>query len=850
MGGPWALKTREHAGRKKPFLSPKRILAGTLVSSLFIFQAGIAAAADTDVSEARGQVISSDLLGLDLLDAATSEAGVPSNPGTHYEPLNVDALGAVGIQLPGIGLPLLNDGTNNGLLDLGSAGALHSFAQATTPTAAKASAGLVGPDGAIDVNAGGGGNAGNAQVHLTPLLDQLQVSGLTNEIINKLDLEIGALASTATLSKGAATSDYTVADLKAEISSPLVGNLSKDLGVVVNGVGTTLNGAVGDNGAISSALEKVLNTQVNLLVAKLDLGPSKFSIGNLDTALKDINDGLLKSTITDENGVVALNLANGTVTVDLEKAMVGGLNGQPANTEVINDATLQRVTDGLSDALGSLTQQLSTALTKAINGATLTLDTGLAVTVGVPPVGSITKGTLVIDGALGDFLGTSGTKPVVDANISLAGAILNPLLDWVATGLLVPLTQSVGTLANPLLKNMDGNLDAVVDPVLKTLSPVIDGVLRQAVSVTVNKQTGTLAPLTAARALAAAEEADFGVSALALTLLPAASAANVGLSTSYVRGAVADLAGVAITSPAPGSEISVATGETADVPVRGTGEPGQNVVVVLDGDESAPQTATVGDDGTWTVTFPGVSPGTHDVVATQPADESEAETDFVVTEEAAADTATDTDTAADTATDTDTAADTATDTDTATAADAANNANSDSASNGDADASTDVTITNPTDGQNIETPNSGGVDVPVSGKGDPGATVVVTLDGGASQTVTVDENGDWSTTLKDVAPGKHKVTATQESDGTEASVEFLVTVVAGDATATADAGSAANGGTGAGADDGSSTVSVDDGNGGALASTGSTSLFVGLVALILLLVGGAAVLISRRRSVS
>ncbi|MDN5823110.1 MAG: choice-of-anchor G family protein, partial [Micrococcaceae bacterium] len=622
---------------KRRFLTPKRILAGTMVSSLLMFQTGIASAADTDVSEARGQVISSDVLSLDLLEAATSEAGVPSNPGEHYEPLNVGALGAVNLTLPSLQLPLIDDGSGNGLLDLGALGALHSYAEATEPTKATASAGLVGADGAIDANAGGGGSSENAKVELTRLLEQLGVAGLSDDVIDQLNLEVGAIASRATLDAGTGKSDYTVADLKANVNSPLVGSLSGDLGDVVNGVGTTLNGAVGENGAITGALEDVLSTEVNLGVAKVNLGPTEISIGNLDSALESINVGLLQSTITDTDGLVALNLADGTITIDLEKAVAGGtLNGLPANTEVISSATLQKVTDGLAEAVGSLTDQLNTELTKAINEATLTLETGLSVK---PPFVSATTGNLTIDGALGDFLGTSGADPNVDAEISLLPTLLNPVLDFVADSLVVPLTQSVGAVVNPLLSGLTDSLTGVATPVLNTLSPVLSGVLDEVVSVTINKQSGSAANL-GTESQDVTLPADFQVSALALSLLPRADAANVGLATSYVRIAEEEIETVAITNPAPGSEVTAPAGGTSDVPVEGTGEPGEEVVVVLDGDDGTSQTATVDEDGTWSVTFPEVEPGDHTVVATQSGDDSTAETDFAVVEDTDADAAT------------------------------------------------------------------------------------------------------------------------------------------------------------------------------------------------------------------
>src|SRR5699024_250962 len=123
------------------------LLAGAVASSLFIVPSTSAFAAPTDESEAKGQVIDTNLLGLDLLDAATSTAGNKSDAGPNSEKLNLELLKSLKLDLGSLQLPLLNDGNNNGLLDLGSLGALNSYAAAPNSTTAKASAGVVGEDG-------------------------------------------------------------------------------------------------------------------------------------------------------------------------------------------------------------------------------------------------------------------------------------------------------------------------------------------------------------------------------------------------------------------------------------------------------------------------------------------------------------------------------------------------------------------------------------------------------------------------------------------------------------------------------------------------------------------------------
>jgi len=55
---------------------------------------GAASAAPTDDSEALGQVLASELLNIDLLEAASTSSGNPSDPGPNSEPLNLELLPA------------------------------------------------------------------------------------------------------------------------------------------------------------------------------------------------------------------------------------------------------------------------------------------------------------------------------------------------------------------------------------------------------------------------------------------------------------------------------------------------------------------------------------------------------------------------------------------------------------------------------------------------------------------------------------------------------------------------------------------------------------------------------------
>src|SRR5699024_6925531 len=110
--------------------------------------------APEDLAEAHGQVLDANLIGIDLADLGTVQAGYPSNPDPANNQLNVGLLND-GIQLDlgsGIQLPLIGNEGAAGLLDLGHLGVASSYASTPNASNAIAAAGAIDGDGAIAVD--------------------------------------------------------------------------------------------------------------------------------------------------------------------------------------------------------------------------------------------------------------------------------------------------------------------------------------------------------------------------------------------------------------------------------------------------------------------------------------------------------------------------------------------------------------------------------------------------------------------------------------------------------------------------------------------------------------------------
>ncbi|MFL4474505.1 choice-of-anchor G family protein, partial [Paeniglutamicibacter sp. MACA_103] len=549
---------------KRRFPIARKIMAGAVASSLFIVPTTSAYAAETDDSEAMGQVIGSDLLSLSLLDVATSAAGNPSDAGPNAEPINLSALGALDLNLGSVQLPLITDGTTPGLLNLGNAGVLNSYASAPSVTQAVAGAGAVDQNGAIDVDGGAAEPRGNATVNLTDLLAQIGIDPATDPVIKNLSLELGAIGSTATKDAASVTSDYVVADAKIALESPAVGTMTTAVGATVVELGDTLDGLVGVGSPLLGTISGILG---NLNLAGIGLSNTVIGLEGADAALSGVTDSIITQSFSDADGIASINLGTGIVTIDLAKAFdaTNGLNGQAPNTEVIDAATLTAITTALGEAIDDLTATLTQELKDAINSIRLKItadvDAGLV------------SGTATIDASIGELLGTATTTPVVSVDVTGVGALLvETTLEAALNTVALPLIKTaVGGALNPVLDGVGGLAANAVTPLLTALTPVIDNVLAEVVQLTVNEQPTP--------GLLGAES--FTVNALTLTLLPQAAAAEVRLGSSTVRAldVAPVVAPVSIDSPTAGQDL----GETGSVPVSGKGEPGATVTVVLDG---------------------------------------------------------------------------------------------------------------------------------------------------------------------------------------------------------------------------------------------------------------------------
>lgn len=572
------------------------VTAGAVILTSALVPMG-ATAAPADDSEALGQVIRTELLGGDILDVSQALSGNPSDVGPKVTPLNVSLLQGLTVDLGGgLQLPLISGPAGTGLLDLGELGALSSFAGSPTANTSTASAGAVTADGAIATDVNNPGAYGNAKVNLTDVLDQLGVAGITDQVVDNLGLELGAIASTATAtgstSDVAFDSQYAVADLELNVSSPLVGTVATSLGGVLGGVGDTLDAAVGTGGVLDSVVSAVdLNLGIPA-VLQVQVGGGTISIDGLDAAITAATNTLITEPLADPNGIVSIDLANGLVSVDLAKIVNGpgatDLNGLDPNTLVLDDTTITAITSAVSAALGTLTTKVTTVVTDLINNLQVHIALGAHVTAAVVLNADV---DITIDAKLGQLTGAIPGAPVVGVDGNLAGIDLGGVLSLVTTPVINLLTSTlspvIGTLLTTVTSGLAPAIDAIINPVVTALSPLFDA-LNEVVEITINEQPTP--------GLLGAES--FTVNAISLELLPGLGALNLDLASSTVRAAE-----VAAVDPTVDAQDPVQAG--ASLPVTGADwVPGSTVILTLRDSSNN----TVGSPVTVTVTGTGGFP--------------------------------------------------------------------------------------------------------------------------------------------------------------------------------------------------------------------------------------------------
>ncbi|PCC48669.1 choice-of-anchor G family protein [Brevibacterium aurantiacum] len=576
-------------------------------------------------AEALGQLVQSELLDDQLVDATGAYSSFPSNPEEAKTPLNAEALSALDLDLGnGVSLPVISEPGGEGLLKLGEAGALNAYGNAPSADSAKASAGAVGKDGALNVDDINNGDYGNAEVDLTQVLGQAGLDGVTDNIVDELSLSLGAVASTAEANGSEdPSSEYVVADGVMTVSSPAVGGLSDELNKVVDGAGGTLEDVIAEEG-LADELAKA-GIDINTGLANLKLGGEGTTVSvETQDALNSVVENLVNEKLADKAGIVSIDLKNGDIKIDLAKVVNGengeDLNGLDPNTQVLTSETIGKITDAVAEALGTLSGKLNETLKDGLNDAHAKIS--------LPAEGSVAgipaDGKIDIDATLGQLAGTGEGDPKVTTDLNVAGIDLGDLINSITgpllEGLLGVTEPIIGGILNSTADQVTGGVTDAVDPILSGLDPVFEG-LNKVVDLTINEQPTKRDPAEDSN-VKGTEDAGFTVNAVSLELLPNVAAPNqaqaadavadINLASSSVRATAAD--------EAPGDDANADDTASADADDSASADADDSAAATADADDSA--TADADDSAAATADADDAAAANADVNASADADDS------------------------------------------------------------------------------------------------------------------------------------------------------------------------------------------------------------------------------------
>jgi len=499
-------------------------------------------------SRSRGTFLAGELLGIDLdaiaqlddmrLTVQADGTPVPdpanaidlgSTPPTYTfaNPLNVTALGIVGVDLTGfsVGLP-------------GAAlGAANQWAQGSTSGRAAGASGLINDSGAVLVSDSTPDDdlPRPATIDLTALLPT--IAGL-----DTATLEVGAVAASSQLDGCAALleqvwgvapaqpvslRDYGIASLGVTLDAPAVGDLTGAVTTTVGDLETAVAGLVGQNGLIAQNLRTALALRVPGIAAASTTGTVTISGLNLQSTVAPFLGLQLQG-----NGFT-IDLANGRILVDIER-LTGPLNGAAPNTELVLNAGVVNaivaeagsllddwaddVTDALRTAIRNAQLKITLSTTVSAAGYTLaTVSLGLDATIGAVMDGNATVGVTLSNQPTGAVVN------IINLALSAAGlptltTILNTLT---ASG--SALTTSLANLLTTQLFDRITTLGATLStrsaPVVSVLADVVNA-LPRVVSVMVNVQPDQPGAPPSPTSIAATSRstAEYAVTALRLGL--------------------------------------------------------------------------------------------------------------------------------------------------------------------------------------------------------------------------------------------------------------------------------------------------------------------------------------------
>ncbi|MGF6824138.1 hypothetical protein M2317_003067 [Microbacterium sp. ZKA21] len=493
-----------------------------------------------EISASHGHGIFVEGLGLDVVGSAYSQSANPDDAGPNGDDLDLTLLGGLAdLNLGTVTLPLITPTEGgNGLLYLGDLGTISSRSASPTLTNSVASSGIINEDGSLNVDAAAGEGFAPAELNVSSLLSQVIGDEAVDTLLSNAAIQLGALGSTAQKNGTTTASEYAVADLQLDISSPLVGGLVDTVDETLGTALQPIQDLLGDGGDIETLVGGVLS-----VIGALPLTNAELNELSIDTQslVAEVRTALLNAPLENTEGTLSVDLSNGTIDVDLAQILmdrygVASLNDLPANTDVLDSTTVNSILDGVSDAIvgagdNSLVSKVVDIITAGLYGVEVVVD--IQADISLPIVGALVDAPVTVTGTIGGFLGDAEyDEPVVDTSgINVAGipvgTVLQPIIDAL-TGLVTDIGGALQPVVTDVLADLQPTLMTVIQPlVTDLLDNALDPVLTEVAQIRINEQ-----PVTGDLGVDS-----FTVRALSINVLPNIADVAIELGSSTVKAA-------------------------------------------------------------------------------------------------------------------------------------------------------------------------------------------------------------------------------------------------------------------------------------------------------------------------
>jgi hypothetical protein len=431
--------TQRAATRKRIVISVAAMSTAAAMGTALALAAPLSAfAATAPTSFASGQFLSGSIGGTDLGNIVALGGASAHNNGKQSSQVSRDPLTASALKTTVINQP---NGVQLNLGDVVDGGALNEYAQANSDGTSVGASGAISNDGGIGAGSDGA-VGGNATVDLDSLLNAKFASVLSDARLDAADV---AAQADGKLSE--ASGKYSLSGLKLNFTSPAIAGLGDKVAASLDPVTTQLNSLGGATGGLAQAVNSVttgVNPLLNVVGANATVNAKVTT--DLDAALEPLLTG------TYGNNGVSYNLKTGAVSVDLATLLDGKLNSEPVGTEVLSDAVIKEILQGITSTVTTLSDQIKAKAENALKNANVNVDVALDASTAQAPLTSkvCTNGTgatssPVSGGLLGGLLGgTVGTGKVGDLLCSTT-------------------TKSLPDLNTSLDVNVQGTVDQIVN---------------------------------------------------------------------------------------------------------------------------------------------------------------------------------------------------------------------------------------------------------------------------------------------------------------------------------------------------------------------------------------------------